>query len=228
MATIFAKTPTDKALILGTREALIYPFSSPGWADIRLGIFLSSTNATNNDDTTGLTESFGYSTVADRVWVGFKDNSNDFPNLTTSNFLGFATQQVSQNLSQSALTNAVLWTTPGTSFIYAGTTKTNGPNVFSADFPGNLYPGGYSSLMIIKVTRSGTTYILSVSNYGNTVNANYSSTPTIAEIRTALRTNTFYSTITATIPQVPDAVFVYWPFYNSKLRIHSIALEKFA
>jgi hypothetical protein len=99
--------------------------------------------------------------------------------------------------------------------------------------------GGRASLFMLRMTRtSGSTLTISNFYYANTnrggtnyADANvWSNNPTIGLIRTNLRNATWTGVLAAHtfVEEVPSALIFYWPFFNSRLRIHSICIEKFA
>jgi hypothetical protein len=247
MALIFTQSAPDKCVILGTRESLIYPFTAPLWTDIRLGMFLSITNASASDDRTGVAETLPDSTLADLLWIGFKNNSNDTkPGVAGTDFAGLAmnTSFALQNSDIVPSTGGT--TTTGTTYWRAyNTGDSNGLSFQILDgatvrlhtaFSGGLNlpqtplaAGGYSVLVSMRMTRAtGTSTSITINTQTSMLNLAYSSTPTIAAIRALLLSTTYTQSSAFAVTIVPDAIFVYWPFNNSRLRIHSIALEQFA
>src|SRR5215471_3621687 len=79
MATIITKG-SEKVLVLGVREGLLYQSVSPDWLDLRIGAYISATKAAADDDPTALAETLTTTGAEqDRLWIGLKDNSNSMP-----------------------------------------------------------------------------------------------------------------------------------------------------
>src|SRR5215471_7972879 len=80
MAKIFLKGGTEHTLILGVREAYYQPFFATNWTDLRIGFFLSVTQAGADDTITGLTEEVGTPPLpmlpsSDRFALGIIDSA---------------------------------------------------------------------------------------------------------------------------------------------------------
>jgi hypothetical protein len=231
---------SDKTLILGTRDAYIQPFTAPSWTDLRVGMWLSVTKSTADDDATGLAEILSTTTAADRLWIGLKNNGDD--NKPTAGGTSF------QGLSSVASTVAYLSASPitvrsnGVSqtidvYRYNGATATNflGGIPSASLFASGLYfppfPGwdGYAVFLGIRYFGTGQ---ISVTGSGLMNSAAHTtSTPTVSSLRGLLRNLTGWqpsNTNSTAISPDTDAIYFYWPFLNSRLRIHALVIEKFA
>jgi hypothetical protein len=250
MALIYTQSAPDKVLTLAIREAFIYPFVSPNWKDLRLGFYASLTNPTADDVHTALTEALPKVDYSDRYFFGFKNNSNDTrPVAAGTSFAGImnesggnitANSVVDPSNDNSTTTGTKYWRARATAgpemYKIDGVTKTEGSTFLGGGGGGMLFPqdvaaaGGYSVLNIVKLTRPTTTSTsISINNQtGASVNVNFSSAPTVANIRTLLASSSYTMSSGTTLTTVPDALYFYWPFLNSRLRILAIALEKFA
>ncbi len=243
---------SDKALVLGNREALVYPFTSPVWRDLRVGFFLSICNNTETG-ITGLAESLASvgSNPPDRFWIGVKQNNNVMPLTAGSTFMGFSNTLVADGASPSVLescdqnagtTNAnfwqadrgvlgggtPLWIINGASLVAFAT-----PSLYFIHFPQNAgAAGGNATLILMRLTRaSGIATTITFETYlsGFHVDYLYDSVCSLATIRAAFRSAPWnVNHAVGDIVTVPDALFLYWPFLNSRLRCHALAIEKFA
>src|SRR5947208_14686000 len=104
MSAIVYQIPSaDRVLILDSRQGLFYPFISPNWLDIRLGLFLSLTTQAANDDPTGLSETLATTgSQADRAWIGFKTSADTLgPRL--SSFFGLTNSGVTEGSTNSVV-----------------------------------------------------------------------------------------------------------------------------
>jgi hypothetical protein len=91
--------------------------------------------------------------------------------------------------------------------------------------------GGYAVLLAIRLTRPSPTSrsITAYVKRGNAADMLYSDTPTKELIRNMMGAWPDSSLIgPAQLAAVPNAIYCYWPFHNSRLRIHSVGVLKFA
>lgn len=253
MALILSKTTTDKCIILSTRQALIYPFVAPGWTDLRLGMFLSVTQLGADDGTSGLAETIITTGIpSDRAWFGFKENNDIQPQQAGTHFIGLGSVDgFPDNATNELLASALFSGAPGTD-IWAVTSRncvaqqwdgttwvgaTGVSNIIQIKLPQNtINAGGYAGLFMMRLTRASGSTTITNAVYGIVAGAAHSSIilfsndPNIGAIRAQLANIGAYSPFgqSNNIGTVPDAIYAYWPFHNSRLRIHAIVLEKFA
>ena len=69
-AECYQKTVDDRAIILNPRAYYAHPFLAPDWTDLRVGFFLSLTDKTNDDLTTGFAETIP-NLVNAAIWRSF-------------------------------------------------------------------------------------------------------------------------------------------------------------
>jgi hypothetical protein len=249
MGKIIAKTASDQTLILGTREGLLYPFTAPNWTELVLSFWWSLTKAAVDDDTTSLSESLTYSTMRDRIWWGFKTNNSNFP---TSSGVVFAGSSTVSGASEAIVANGNYWETSGvnqgllansfdgvsSSGTASGGQRPDAPAV-AASFP-SPYTNNYAVAWVIALTRpNSSSNVVTAKQYKPSVQQTYngipnpSALPTVANLR-ALTIGVRASvtpvseTSPLTLSALPNAVFIYWPYSNSRLRIHAMVLEKYA
>jgi len=246
MANVIAQiTAQDKALILDTRTALVVPFDAPNWIDLRIGFYLSLTKKNNDNDPTGLAEDVTYVSRADRVWIGMKDAGADVPTLSTTNFAGFTcvpdgTPKVSLATSTGnrykLLSNAnKVWSVINGSVESQNAILASDGSTPAFMFFRSAVVTGYASMFLFRVTRPDpdntilSTFIGVSSSPFEELDIQWSDTPSIAEIRAKLRTLPFMRSVAGfDIGFVPNALYFYWPFFNSRLRLHCYVVEKFA
>jgi hypothetical protein len=254
-AVIYQVSPgVDKALILDTRQQFIYPFDSPNWLDLRVGFYLSICQAGDNAAvgppmietlvTTGI--------PADRFWIGLKTNNTILPHTVGATFLGYSNSQNAGTLSGSSstvvssdlavgTTNTNYWrvTGPGGGRFELSkeNIQTSGIVITSyIHFPQNpVGAGGNATMVLFRVIRSASVnpFSYTISAYFNAATVDYAfdSTCLISTIRNGFRNAAWSGTFTTGVPYssfLLDALYAYWPFNNSKLRIHALCIEKFA
>jgi hypothetical protein len=249
VATIINKGGTDKVLILGIRTFVVYPFTAPGWTDLRVGFFSSVTDDTVDDPAspiTGLAETIAQPglTVSDRLWIGLKTNDDLFPKNAGVTFIGFTNctmlpggeingdSFLASSDAGTGTSNTNFWrpgnsTLPVTEGIWDGGTPKAGigiPMHFAQDTTG---AGGYAVLHMLRLQRpgSGASSPITVTiKTGTNMDVLFTNTPTLNLLQTNLQN--FPTTVSqmgpAVLSKVPDALFCYWPFFNSRLRLHAV------
>jgi hypothetical protein len=247
-AIIFQIPNADKVLILDSRQALIYPFTAPNWLDLRFGAFISLTRLTDNNDPTTLAETLTTTGLqTDRVWMGLKKTDQYGPR--NSAFFGLSNSAIAEAGTSSIVEAgdvAQRWRYKGIAnkaiVLNDGTTlQDNAGTVFgpemNAESTPSVNPGRASLFMLRMVRTSGTSstvgnfYYVKTTRVSDYADANvFTDNPTIGLIRSNLKSATWTSVLAPatflTVP--PDCVYFYWPFSNSRLRIHSIVVEKFS
>lgn len=247
MATIFQKISGDNCVILGPKEALVYPFSMGSWTEIRVGGYFSYTNI-NDNNLTGIKESFSSSGPPTAFFWGIKDTGTNLPYSSGSVFFGITNDSVGS--PKSVLNN---YTLAGQS-PYAGTSDNSNNSVAYFTFlSGNslfrtssqLNGGGFYALRMTEGTFvTGTTgyawfnglrYLYDRNRSIITGAAMQSSSPSTDISITGLRTLLSQLPNQSTLPASnisgcgiqPDALFLYNPLINNQIRIHGLAVEKY-
>jgi hypothetical protein len=245
MADIIVKG-SEKVLLLQIREGLVYQSVVPNWLDLRIGAYISATQAAANDDPSALSETLTTTGLEeDRLWIGFKDNGSDLPR--SAPFFGIANSPAVETSGSSVVESIdtnFRWrskyaTSPVGLVVNDGTAiaaETSMQPARVIQDPSSL-SGNYATLIMLRMVRSsvGNTidhFYVAKSTSGGTDYADSgveSDTPTKEEIRENFRSAVFTEVLSAkTFTSVPDSFYAYWPFNNSRLRIHSIVVEKFS
>jgi hypothetical protein len=194
----------------------------------------------------------------DRYWIGLKDRSGALPKSTGTQFIGFTNSsgepRLPETIGSGALsssdvgvgtTNAFFWRPNNssnntyTAGIFDGAaarvpTAHDGLQQHLAQVPASS--GGYATLLMIRVTRPA--------NASNQYTVQMKKSAAGAHSGDVLFTNTpssdillsnldgFPTTVVqmgpVTLSNFPDALFFYWPFHNSRLRIHAIGVVEAA
>jgi len=242
----------DRAIIIDTRKAFIYPFVAPNWRDLRIGFFLSICKATDDHDVTGLAETLVATTPADRMWIGIKQDNDIKPNTAGTSFCGYSNAQtpdvfsIASKVASSDIgtgtTNSDYWrvdgSAPGGSHLIAGTTSLRQYDQgFRLHFPQNpTNAGGNATMALMRFTRATTSTPSLIMTVFRTATGTgsydylYDSVCSVDTIRAAFHDSlwTYANSATVNTVNIPTALYFYWPFNNSKLRVHALAVEKFA
>jgi hypothetical protein len=247
MASCILKGTSDKTVLLGVRESLTQGFSAPNWVDLRVGFFLSLTDEVSDDlgtNVAGLAEAPAATqtpVLANHVYIGLKDRSALMPYSPGAIFAGFSTLAGanSAQLSSSDLafgtTNSNYWRPnyPGTnrSFIvvdsYVARATADNVTPLYMHMPQNTTnTGGYAVLLGLQLLRSNAAskvVTIKVKSAGGSADMLYTDTPTTQLLHDSLEAWPDNSQTIGPFPisALPTAFFYYWPFRQSRLRIHA-------
>lgn len=236
---------SDNTLILGSKDVFLQQFKTLNWTDLRLSMMLSLTKQSDPNDPTGLAESLGAGEDANQVYIGFKSADSLLP--PSTNFWGTSTRNTAHAGDSTELAGGggAEWTygclSTVTQCLYAsnGTTKQNnvpglGTSPYFQDGSG-IIPG-YATFISLRMLRNDPTSnlvdLLECAEVAGVIGLGPSGLQTdtsIANIRALTAAADFASVMGPfSFTSVPNAIFAYWPFVNSRLRIHSYVLEKYA
>jgi hypothetical protein len=184
MAEIYSKTvgppAPEKTTILDIREGVVQPFQAPDWLDLRIGMYLSLTDVSNDDLITGLTDSIAGDPLAnlpakDRYWIGVKDRTKALPTNPGTKFIGFSNTfalgyQGGDTRGDSQLTSSNRGIAAGTDYWWPNNSRQRnysfvvldgvGPRGYLQDglqqhFPQNVTnAGGYAVLLGFRLQRA--------------------------------------------------------------------------
>lgn len=254
MAQIYLRAAsTDNILILNNRESMLEPMTVPSFTDIRVGFLLSITDKTNNDLPNGAfaEDISGASQPSNYFWIGLKDTSTYLPLTGSAQFIGYTnapqafgtdhSQVVSSDLGIGT-TNSNFWR-PNNSLNSSAAFQINAfgsVHRISLDgiqchFPQSLAgAGGYAVLLMFRVLNVGpSVWTVQVPNMGaHSSDVIFTNTPTATLLLQYLQAppGTFQTLgpsglqpqLFYTIP----ALFAYWPFALSRLRISAMGVFK--
>jgi len=243
-AECYQKTVDDRVIINNVRAYYAQPFIAGDWTDLRCGFFLSLTDAVNDDLPNGaFAESIGDGVhllgTADRYALGVADT------VTGNTFIGFTnaygrlpaqgnTELVSSDAAVGT-TNSNFWRPRNSqqnicAAIIDGS-FTRGQILDNAQqhfpqIPANT--GGYAVLFAIQLLRdnpASKTITARIKSSTKSADMLYTNTPTKELIRDNMQNWPPSQQMgPATLSNVPNAFFFYWPFRKTRLRVHSIAL----
>jgi hypothetical protein len=249
MANIFEKiegVTGEKCLVLGVREALIYPFNVGSWSEIRVGYFYSFTTA----------ESFNAATSQELVtstqtnykqagYWGIKDSGVEFPTRSGSVFIGIGQSPGGGNGESyylSSLERLQLANVAGggnltllsiDSSVALSGNRGNLPLSHTRYNGSGNYCDYFSQRFTLTVNGLGKTGIF----YSDYSESNIVQPYTIPALRTKILGTTYtvrqtgyltsaFNGTTGENVSVPNSLFVYTPYFNNRLRLHSIVVEK--
>lgn len=244
-SVIYNLNGNDKTLILGARGTLLQSFKAMNWTDLRFTLAYSLTKESDPNDPTGLAEAIGTGQDNNQVYIGFKKSDSLLPPSTDSFVL--STQLATPDSASTTLADGgdflnFFHTSDDTKMILAsnGTTKqNNGPSLSSPrvqdKISGPTY-SGYATILMLRMTRNDPTLnkvdTLEAHTDGGAILDNgvpFATDTTVANLRALTAAAAFQAIIGPfAFNTVPDALFFYWPFNNSRLRIHDYVLEKYA
>lgn len=245
----------EKIVVLRTRQWCVYPFNAGNWTDLRVGFFLSITkkgpaDPTVIDDVTPpMAETLGTSgflPARDHYFLGIKTRGDAMPGSAGVIFAGFS------NFRYGALGPGVLsasdngvgtgtgyWWPHNGGDVNASATivQENNRAIYSGPGVQQHFPGpgavaaGYAVMLGLRFLRpsaSSRLWTMEIKTDGTNADMLYSNTPTDEILISNLQT---WPAAVQMGPMelaafVPDALYFYWPFTLSRLRIHSVAVYK--
>lgn len=256
MAVVINKGGTDKTVIAGIREYIAQPFQAPDWLDLRIGWLLSLTGGTADDDPTAVVaEEIGPSPLngIDRASIGLTDRATGtiFLGFTTRGSQSRPDTAGTSKLVSSDIgvgtTNAWFWRPVngadtfnrfGLQITDQDTVRALGSDGSQIHFPQDVAnAGGYAVLLSLRLTRDNTSTrgkIITLTTKktvgGHSGDVLFTNAPTETLLQTNLQS--FPATVQQLGPvelsKVPDTIFLYWPFRDSRLRIHAMGIVKAA
>lgn len=232
---------TGVALILNPQEALIYPFNFGSYQEIRMGGFFSVVGSGFNSGINLITQNIN--APLNTFYIGFKDSGTYIPgqNITgTSFYFGMGPRNTD---TQNFITTSIL------SF---GSDGANGLGEFqSIDSTGQkLYytanqQNGIYLTNPVPDTSFASFWGISFGVIGNTFSgmvlydqSTFYTDVTTGNLSRLINTPTSYSNYVTgyfttgninsnNIFTIPNAVYIYFPFFYNYLRIHCLDVEKF-
>lgn len=251
---------TDGVVIIPVRKRCFYPFSAPGWTDLRVAFFLSLTDETADDTSTGLAETLaGVTDPEDRYWIGIRNNIGALPRFEDSDtkvtFIGFTNSKPTDGADEAAddsilsssdegvgTTNSNFWFPHNSTehfhsamIIDGETVMDNSTTGLQQHFPQDeVGAGGYSVLLGMRLLRSGPRERTVQASFktatfsGDILFSSFPDKDLIEDTIVDWPTSVQVLDSTTDMSEVPSGMFFYWPFNDSRLRIHAVGLLKAA
>jgi len=223
-----------------------------GWF---LSLTKTTGGSTPDDDPTGLGEVIanpGTLPATDRYWIGLRSRGITMPGEmdNRATFIGFTNRGQVSNVDR--VGDSVLGSSEGGNSWRPSNSRAGWYNFLMMDasfirahgggpagelaihfpqVPANV--GGYAALLAIRLTRpepTSRTITAWVKSDGDSANWLYSDVPTDELIRDTLEATWPASQQIGPVQMnlVPDAYYLYWPFHNSRLRFHAVAVVQAA
>jgi hypothetical protein len=254
MAYIYQKVvgnETEQCLILGMREALVYPLNLGTWKDIRVGYFYSFTSSGNaydfpNDLATDETIVGGTSNYKLGGYWGFKDSGTGFPG-QTGVFIGIGQPPGDGNnesyftpssngwaLAHNGGVTNLTYYSINTSKAPFLTTRNSLALPSSAAMVGTgTYCGFYAQKLVNTVNSAGKTGLFLYDSTQNNI-----AQPSITGLRAMVLAATYptllasgyctsnFNGVTGNNVDLPQNLFFYMPQLKNRIRFHTIFVEK--
>lgn len=249
MATIFQKAlpvSGENCLILNQGEALIYPFSVGSWTELRIGAFFSFTTA-SSDNATWSDETSNYTASKNGFFWGIKDSGISLPISSGASFIGLGI-----NTSFAGATHVVTASqyvdgaAPGSNFYQLFSTGTvvtgqtiGGTRLYLASATQQTGTTAFASYNGIKIQITGLGTAGQSVRLSSSVDSLY--TNDTSEVNLRQKLSAFAGSATSTFAYftsgfvggsgpltLPSSLFLYSPFFNNRVRVHSLVVEKYA
>lgn len=253
MAKIYDKGGTEKVIICAVREAHIRPFQATDWLDLRIGFFLSLTQAGADDTITTLTETIGTDPEvpwSDRIAIGLTDSITGqtfcgYTNLAGSRLVSVGRSKLVSSDVGVGTSNTNFWRPTNEHsdndtlrIIDSGVSRASAADGSQPHFVQDVGgAGGYCTFFGLRFTRPNSTNqskIVTMSfkktALGHSSDILFNSAPTnaIGEAQLESFPTTVQTLGPIELSQVPDTLYFYWPFHLSRLRIHEVCIVKVA
>ena len=248
---IYNKGGTEKLVIMDVRQGLSQRFVAPNWLDLRVGFLLSITDKTGNDTIGSLAETLTATPFLgpwDRYYIGLiHQDSNHI-------FIGFTNRGITsgfQTVGDSVLSLSDAGVGAGTDYYWPHNserdswsgqivdrfnerqlTRVQSQNNVQQHFNAGGAPG-YATLLMLRLQRDdlgGRSNIITTTMKQGTLSTDVLFTDDPSETILQENLEGFPGTVQTWGPleltQVPDALYLYWPFHNSRLRIHAMGVLK--
>lgn len=240
-------------MILGIREYFLYPFQAPNWLDLRVGAFLSITDESDDDLITGLSETIGSNHVVDgyqdRHFIGLRSQAAG-PSWVFAGFTNVFDTNGKKGLQQLVTsdqgigtTNANFWRPRNdeggpsvdvacASILDSGPVRAYGGDGLQQHFPQNVAgAGGYAVMLGIQLLRDrvdSNILTMKIKSAIHSADMFYTNTPSDDLLHTTLSawTPDVRQLGPVQLSRLPTALYFYWPFRNSRLRIHACGVLK--
>lgn len=257
MAKIYSKSG-EHVIINAVREAHYRQFQATDWVDLRVGFFLSicgSADPASDDVITGLDEVIGsdpgeHVPWTDRVAIGLTDSATGgtfcgYTNLHGGRLIDLGRSQLVSSDIGIGTSDTNYWRVNNELSDYDTMKIIDNSTVRSSFAPESQMhfvqdesgAGGYCTFFGLRFTRadaSGRSKIITMqvkkTPSGNSSDILFNADPSniIGESQLEGFPTDLQTLGPVELSQVPDTFFLYWPFHDSRLRIHEICLVKVA
>lgn len=240
-------------IICAVREAHIRPFQATDWTDLRVGFFLSlcgSADPADDDVTSGLAEVIGTLPQVpwtDRIAIGLTDSATGgtfcgYTNLNGVRLIGIGRSQLVSSDVGIGTSDAFYWRpnnersdNDAIKIIDTGLVRASGGDGSQMHFiqadPG---AGEYCTFFGLRFTRpvAGskviTMQVKKATAGGHSGDILFTDDPSnaIGEAQLEGFPTDVETLGPVELSQAPDTLYFYWPFHNSRLRIHEVCIVK--
>jgi len=234
MPKIYVKNTTlgnEKSIILEGREGLIYPLQFKNWNRIKVAMYYSIVPNSGDDNQScvgGATETLQIHDIRDRFMLGLKSSQSiAMPGEDGEYFWGNIGGTTSNEVAPvNSRLNSI-----GPGSIYPGSSRQM-QGVVQSIVPNASVTSSFGAYMGVEFNFSTTTTANEIYNPGDIpleilFRVNATSITNVS--KEALRSETLANNFSAVAEKMkvdgtsrPQALFLYWPFFNYRIRVHSI------
>lgn len=243
MAEIYQKIVGDQTLILGSRESVTRKFNLGTWTELLFGMYCAGTT-TASGNATPPTENVTWHSVTDNIYIGLRNSSSTaLPGVAGAQFIGMVPRNYASAGAESANSNGSQYGTASGQMLaisekdasvlaggtYPAYSMGPGPS-FTTPTAASAYNGFFGMRFVVSNAGLGSQTIaiqsvVSASEAGT----NYS----VANLQSRLlgvgawgtSFSLAWNSGGAALP-LPDAIYIYMPFYNCRIRISALDVIK--
>jgi hypothetical protein len=232
---IYQSSNTENLLLLGVRESFVRPLNLGTWNQVRVGMLFNYTSATGDSGSVTL-ETVSVLSNSDRIYFGLKSDGSDFPGTSGTNFIGAMTVTTSSMASTaragqtvSSVTHMFAGASSGSAGIYAPTSGTG--TTTSIETNNAISNTAFYGLKLVLQNSGSDSQNVAISYKKLTASAGTS----LNDLHSKLVTDdTGWASLpsgSGTVPwttgiSLPDNFYVYFPFYNNRVRLSCVEVAK--
>jgi hypothetical protein len=232
---IYQSANNENLLLLNSRESFVRPLDLGVWNEVRVGMLFNFTNNTADSGSINL-ETVSVLSNSDRIYFGLKSDGSDFPGTSGTNFIGAMTVTTSSMVSTaragqtvSSVTHMFAGASSGSAGIYApisGTGTTTSIETNNATTNTAFY-----GLKLVLQNSGSESQNVAISYKKLTASAGSSSYDLHSKLVTDDTGWALLPSGSGTVPwatgiPLPDNFYVYFPFYNNRVRLTYIEVAK--
>jgi len=233
-AQIYEK-PSEKVVILSSREAIQRPLDFSTWSEIRLGMFFSMTTV-GSDNTAVAAETLAIVSPNDYITYGLKNSNNtNVPGVSGSRFIGIGTTSGNSLLALGDIGGFNTFHAQGfegTTLIENASTMHPGIMFFPSPTPSTAYSGVFIlKLVLANRGLSSQTVTATAAQQSGVAGGTYSTDELLIEMNNFIvpgATRTFNWNDGVSAYDIPDAFYIRLPFYTARMRISAMYAKRYA
>jgi hypothetical protein len=232
---IYQSVNNENLLLLNSRESFVRPLDLGVWNQVRVGMLFNFTTSTADSGSVS-SETVSVLSNSDRIYFGLKSDGSDFPGTSGTNFMGAMTVTTSSidglaraGQTVSSVVHMFAGASSGSAGIYAPTSSAG--TTTSIETTNTSTGTAFYGLKLVLQNSGSSSQNVAISYKKLTSSAGTSSYDLHSKL---VANDTGWASLpsgSGTVPwaagiPLPDNFYVYFPFYNSRVRLTYIEVAK--